>query len=1250
LLAESLPQLVWTALPDGRLDYTNQRWADYTGLNAEPSRGWLWKEAVHPDDLAVCLDRWATAIEWRSPYEVKLRLRGRDGGYRWFLTRAEPIVDQEKRAVCWFGTCTDVHEQQLQLDQLEERCRRIVDAAHDGIWEVALDGTTLLANHRMASLLGYTVDEMMGRQIFDFLFEDDAAAAREQLQLRENGDRQTFDWRFRRKDGTELWTLASCSPVTRTDGTITGAVGVFADVTERRRSEQRCKESEERFRTSVENLLDCFGIFESVRDDNGTIRDFRVVYVNQAACRNNRRTLEEQIGQSLLELMPAHRHSRLFDEYVRVVETGESLSKEMLFYEDDFSGERLGRWFDIRASKLGDAMVVAWRDVTERKTAEQARRVAEERFGVGVYLYDLQRGVNSFSSEQYTRLTGYTIRDFASMDRQTFMGLFHPDDVARVAEHLQQVVAADDDRVLEVEYRFKTKDGRWIWCQSRDSVLERNQDGSVRRLIGGFMDISDRKLAEESFAEADALIESLFQMAPVGLGVWDRDFRFVRINAALAEINGLPSEVHLGRRPDELLPGLVGLDQVYERWRTVLETGRPWTNVEVCGETLAMPGVKRYWTEHFFPVQFANHTIGIAAICQEETARKRAEEELRESQERLRIALSAAAAVAFVWDIQNDVVIRYFSADPALPVNKDAPERVADVRNKVHPDDRERFDQGIAECMDQGADYRNLYRVVHPDGAVKWLQEYGTVTRGSDGQPQQLTGISIDITDRMSTEEQLRESEGRLSAALEGGRMGMWEWDVRTNEAVWNPREFELLGMHPNDGSANSEQFFERIHPDDRDLFTQSLQKTLRDGQLFYEEMRVIGDDGVERWLAAAGRVQRDARGAPQRMIGVNYDISPQKRAEEALREASRRKDEFLATLAHELRNPLAPIRTGLELMKIAGDDRELLEITRQTMERQTQQLVRLVNDLLDVSRITRAKLDLRRCHVQLSDLIRNAVEASQPFIDASNHHLSITEPDEPIHLMADPHRLVQVLCNLLNNAAKYTPEGGRIEIIAERLGDGVAIHVQDSGIGIPPAMQAQVFDMFAQVDRPQERDLGGLGIGLTLVKSLVELHSGSVCVRSDGENRGSTFTVYLPVTHESKEEARTCETDDPDASVTKRRVLIVDDNEAAASMMGIFIKTMGGNVRIARDGHEACDVAANFQPEIVLMDLGMPGMNGYEAARFIRKQSWGKQMRLIALSGWGQDEDRRKTKEAGFDEHLVKPVDPSDLKRIVAD
>ena len=376
----------------------------------------------------------------------------------------------------------------------------------------------------------------------------------------------------------------------------------------------------------------------------------------------------------------------------------------------------------------------------------------------------------------------------------------------------------------------------------------------------------------------------------------------------------------------------------------------------------------------------------------------------------------------------------------------------------------------------------------------------------------------------------------------------------------------------------------------------------------------------------------------------------------EELREGDRRKDEFLATLAHELRNPLAPIRNSLQIMRLAGADRSTMDDSRAMIERQVQQMVRLVDDLLDISRISRGKMELRRERVELATAIAGAVETSRPLIERMGHTLTVTLPTQPVHLHADLTRLAQVFLNLLNNAAKYSQPGGRIALTAELASGGceppdtVIVRVSDTGIGIPADMLPRIFEIFTQVDRSLERSQGGLGIGLTLVKRLTELHGGDIVARSDGPGAGSEFTVRLPILPESADEPEGAAPAAETPALPARRILVVDDNRDSADSLTMILEILGNEVHTAYDGVEAVEAATAFRPDLVFLDIGLPRLNGYDAARRIRQLPGGKNVVLVALTGWGQEDDRRRSREAGFDHHLVKPVDPEELARLLAE
>jgi signal transduction histidine kinase len=363
--------------------------------------------------------------------------------------------------------------------------------------------------------------------------------------------------------------------------------------------------------------------------------------------------------------------------------------------------------------------------------------------------------------------------------------------------------------------------------------------------------------------------------------------------------------------------------------------------------------------------------------------------------------------------------------------------------------------------------------------------------------------------------------------------------------------------------------------------------------------------------------------------------------------EGDRRKDDFLALLAHELRNPLNPIRSAVHVLRMQGATEQQLRWSEEVIDRQVDHLTRLIDDLLDISRITRNDLQLRLSTIELADVVQAAIEASRPLVEQQRHQLIVELPKEPVPLDADHIRLSQVFMNLLNNAAKYTPESGRIWLTARIEDQEVVVSVRDTGIGFSEDKLPHLFEMFFRAEDSQDRSQGGLGIGLSLVRSLVDMHKGTVVASSPGPGKGSEFVVRLPV---SERVAAPRKVEEPQPKRITRRILVVDDNKDSADSLALLLRFSGSEVEAAHDGLEAIAKAEAFRPDVVLMDIGMPKLNGYDAARRIRQQPWGRTMVLIAQTGWGQGEDRRLAEEAGFNAHIVKPVEPATLIRMLSE
>ena len=409
-------------------------------------------------------------------------------------------------------------------------------------------------------------------------------------------------------------------------------------------------------------------------------------------------------------------------------------------------------------------------------------------------------------------------------------------------------------------------------------------------------------------------------------------------------------------------------------------------------------------------------------------------------------------------------------------------------------------------------------------------------------------------------------------------------------------------------------------------------------------EIIIERPDGQRRTTLAYANPISDEAGTLIGAVNVLVDISDRKRAEDALKEADRSKNEFLATLAHELRNPLAPIRAAVKILELKANVTPESQSALEVIDRQTRQMTRLIDDLLDIARITSNKLELRKERIELRDVLNAAVETSQPLIEQRGHELIVEAHAEPIYLDGDLVRLAQVISNLLNNAAKYTPRGGRIWLTTAKQESNAVVSVRDTGVGIAPEVLPRIFEMFTQAGRTMGGSPGGLGIGLTLVRRLVQMHGGAITVHSDGPGQGSEFILSLPMyDRQVPAEVKSVVPAPSETLIHKPgpvRILVVDDNRDSADSLGLLLELVGNEVRVVHDGQTAVDVANEFQPNVVLLDIGLPVLNGYDAARRIREQPWGKQAVMIAVTGWGEEVDRQRSKQAGFDYHLVKPVD----------
>jgi PAS domain S-box-containing protein len=1195
-----------------------------------------------------------------------------------------------------------------RADEQRESLRVTMASMGDAVITTDATGRVTSLNPVAAALTGWPPDDAVGRpldEVFHILNEHSRRPVENPVKtvLARGGVVGLANHTVLvARDGTEHPIDDSAAPISDARGQTLGVVLIFRDVTERRRAERSARLLAAIVESSEDAIVskDVDGVITSW--NQGAERIFGYTAV-EAVGRPVAMLAPPDRADEMPEILARIRRGERVEHFdtVRRARDGRLIPIALTVSPvKDEDGRIVG------ASKIA-------RDISERRRAEAALREEKERLhatltGIGdaVIVTDaagrvaLMNPVAQALTGWAEEATGRPLTEvFHIVNEQSRDPVESP--VGRVLREGTVVGLANHTTLI-------ARDGTERPIEDSAAPV-RGQDRAIVGVVLVFRDATEQRRAQQTVQQirqrekerADEL-ETILRATPTPIWIaHDPQCHRITGNPASFELLGLPEEANVSATSPDHDPD----DRGFREYRgdepipvDELPVQRAARGEQVSGAEVKIvfhDGRVRHIYGNAVPLRNPDGSVrGSVAAFADVTALKEAEEALRRNQEVLKLVHQIGKIGHWEWNSLTDE-------------NKWSPEIEAlyglppggfeggyqGWAKLLHPDDLPRAEEDVRRALETGG-YFSEFRVIWPDGSVHWLETRAYVFKDGHDKPVRIIGVNMDVTERKRQEQRLAaelEVMTRLHALstrllatddLNAGLADVLENAIQTvaadlgNIQLYNPQTRALEIVAQRGFRQDFLDYFREVRVDEGSACAQAMRAGER---IIIEDVNFDPAYEPHRQVAAAAGYRavqstplKNRAGTVLGMLSTHFrtphrpserderlldlyarqaaDLIERLRYERALRETDRRKDEFLATLAHELRNPLAPLRNAVEVLRRCGEDGAVAEQARRVMGRQLDQMVRLIDDLLDVSRISQGKVRLRPERVELKPVMQSALEAVQPLVQAQGHELTVTLSSEAVYLDADPTRLAQVIANLLNNAAKYTEKGGHLWLTAERRRNEAVVSVRDTGIGIAAEHLPHLFEMFSQLTPALERSQGGLGIGLSLVRGLVELHGGRVEARSDGLGKGSEFIVSLPVVDApERHEPQSAEVDGAVANGRKRRVLVVDDNRDAADSLRVLVAMMGHEVRTAYDGLEAVEAAAAFRPEIVLLDIGLPGMNGYEAARHIREQAWGSGMVLIALTGWGQDEDKRRALEAGFDHHLTKPVGAAALEKLLA-
>jgi PAS domain S-box-containing protein len=1138
-----------------------------------------------------------------------------------------------------FKAATDRIEHQAQIEQAhrdsEQRFSQFMQHLPGLAWIKDVEGRYVFVNDAAARAFQRSKEELYGRRDSEVFPKETAYQFTENDRhaLMGNEGVETIET-LDHADGVHH-SLVSKFPIPGPDGAPAMIGGIAIDVTERVRAEQALRNSEERFRAVTLNAP----VAIYIKDAAG-----RYTLCNPLAADALGRPGEDVAGLTDHDLLPADAADRLRQCDLDVMAGGEAMEFEDVVPAGGVERQFLSVKFPLR-NTAGEVVGVGGVsvDMTERKETQQALRDSERRLllatqagKVGVWAWDIEADRVSWS-ESLQNMLGIGGDGLAGFEGfESFESLVHPDDRERVHQAIERAVTSDVP--LEIELRAVRPDGQEIWLFSNAAVLR--EEGRAVRMLGAVLDITERKRGELALRESEERFRTLASHAPVGIFQSDLEGNNQFVNEGWCKMAGMtPDEARGAGWASAIHPD--DRERVLEGWQEAVADQRS-SSAEF--RFMRPDGVVTWLQGNAVPLRdAAGQMVGYIGTIADITARKEAEAALRNSERMYRAIGESIDYGIWVCDAEGHNI---YTSDSFLKLVGIPQEECSGLGwcNLLHPDDVDQTIVAWKQCVATGAAWDVEHRFRGVDGKWHPVLARGVPVRNDRGEIIAWVGINLDISELKEVEHELRESEARFRNMADNAPVLIWVHGVGGCQYV-NKEYMRFVGGSLSD--VQGMNWTNYIHRDDL-AFVDTYREAFDRHQPIVAQYRFRRADGDYRWLSVAGAPRFRPDGAFLGYVGCSVDITDIKNSEAALREADRRKDDFLAMLGHELRNPLAGIVTGAQVLSMLQLDSEAAEM-QAVIARQATYMSRIVDDLLDVSRIARGKLRLRHQYANLRQLLQDTVDDYRKSRALDQCELRVNIPDVDLWVWADPARLAQAFSNIIHNGYKFSdgPNVISIELAAHDEHSQAKITVRDRGIGMTPEMLARIFEPFNQADTSLERNRGGLGLGLALTRGLIRLHGGQVTATSEGLGRGSVFTIQLPCVPAPKGGGPP---PPPPASSTCERILIIDDRRDALIPLSKMLQMEGHVVVTAQDGRTGVVKATEFMPHVVLCDIGLPGeMNGYEVSRALRDMPETRSTYLVAVTGYGHDEAKRMARDAGFDYHLTKPLSKQQIREVLS-